>query len=176
MTDPVPTPETADDPAAIARGVMRGVDRAVLATSLEGWPYASLVLVAQDDDGTPLLLLSDLAEHARNLRREPRASLLFDGTSGLDEPLTGPRVTVLGEARLGEARLGAVEGGSEPGDEARRRERFLARHPSARRYAGFGDFRLWRLAVTRAHLVAGFGRIHWIEGSRLLAPAGPSSA
>ncbi len=48
--------------------------------------------------------------------------------------------------------------------------RFTRRHPSAERYAGFADFRLYRLQVARAHLVAGFGRIDWIEAASLLSP------
>lgn len=144
---------------------MRGLDRATLATALHGearaWPYASLVLVACDLDASPLLLLSDLAEHTKNLQQDPRASLLFDGTGGRDDPLTGPRVTVLGE-------IG-------PAADATCLERFVRRHPSAAAYAGFKDFRLYRMAATRAHLVAGFGRIHWIEGRDLLDPAGGTS-
>lgn len=134
--------------------VMRATDRAALATSQGGWPFASLVLVALDHDASPLLLISDLSEHAKNIKAERRVSLLFDGTQGLDDPLTGPRVTVLGEAR--------------PVDDARLKGRFLARHPSAELYAGFADFHLHRLNVTRAHLVAGFGRIHWVEARDLL--------
>jgi putative heme iron utilization protein len=143
-----------DSPATTARRLMRGLDRATLATSLDGWPYASLVLAATGPDGAPLLLLSDLAEHTRNLKREPRASLLFDGTGGLAEPLTGARVTVLGEmARIDDQGL---------------LRRYVARHPSAAAYAGFGDFHLYRLAVRRGHLVAGFGRIDWIAADGLL--------
>ena len=141
-------------PARQARAVIRATDRAALATSQEGWPFASLVLAALDHDGTPLLLISDLSEHAKNIKREPRVSLLFDGTQGLDDPLTGPRVTVLGEARVSA--------------EKHLMQRFLARHPAAELYAGFADFHLYRIAVARAHLVAGFGRIHWIAASDLL--------
>jgi heme iron utilization protein len=143
-----------DTPARTARHLLRGCDRAVLATSLQGWPYASLVLVAVDHDGSPLLLISDLAEHSKNLKRDQRASLLFDGTPGLDDPLTGARVTVLGDiVREEEARLLA---------------RFTARHPSAQFYAGFKDFHLYRMKTARAHLVAGFGRIDWIDAAALL--------
>jgi putative heme iron utilization protein len=153
-------PESADGgdaagtPARRARAVMRATDRAALATSHGGWPFASLVLMALDHDGSPLLLISDLSEHATNIKAEPRVSLLFDGTQGLDDPLTGPRVTVLGEAV--------------PTKHALLRERFLARHPAARLYAGFSDFNLHRISIARAHLVAGFGRIHWIEARDLL--------
>lgn len=147
-------------PAFTARRLIRSHDRATLATKLgEGasaWPYVSLVLVAADLDASPLLLISSLAEHTQNLARSPRASLLFDGTDGFDDPLTGPRATVLGE-------LGVDN------DPARMR-RFVSRHPSAALYAGFKDFALYRMKVERAHLVAGFGRIHWIDAGALLGP------
>jgi putative heme iron utilization protein len=87
---------------------------------------------------------------------EPRVALLFDGTAGLAEPLTGARATVLGRA--------------ERSADERLRARFLARHPGAALYAGFGDFHLYRVAVERAHLVAGFGRIDWIAAAELLPP------
>jgi putative heme iron utilization protein len=147
------------EPAAEARHLVRGLDRAALATSMEGTPYASLVLVATAPDGAPLLLLSRLAQHTQNLDREGRASLLFDGTAGLDEPLTGPRVTIVGEAR----RV----------DDASLKARFVRRHPSAELYASFADFGLFRLEPQRGHIVAGFGRIHWVERDGLVAPSAP---
>jgi putative heme iron utilization protein len=141
-------------PTDWARQLIRSADRAVLATSLGGWPYASLVLPALDGNGSPILLLSDLSEHAKNLKSEPRCSLLYDGSLGHADPLTAPRVTVLGEAReLQDKWLLAT---------------FVGRHPSAALYANFGDFRLYRLSITRAHLVAGFGVIHWIDGPSLI--------
>jgi heme iron utilization protein len=154
--------ERADSPVATARRLMRALDRATLATSQDGWPYASLVLAAVDHDASPLLLLSELAEHSKNLKRDSRASLLFDGTAGRDDPLTGPRVTVLGEAK--------------PVDGARLLARFTARHPSAAGYASFADFHLYRLDIARAHLVAGFGRIHAIAAPALLAQAASALA
>jgi heme oxygenase (biliverdin-IX-beta and delta-forming) len=153
---------TLPPPASTARGLIRSLDRGTLATMLEGgkagtWPYASLVLTACDLDASPLLLLSDLAEHTKNLARNPHASLLFDGTAGRDDPLTGARVTVIGEIA--------------PDADSLLMERFVNRHPSAAAYAGFKDFRIYRMRIVRAHLVAGFGRIHWIETSDLLYPA-----
>jgi putative heme iron utilization protein len=151
-------------PDRFARGLLRRADRAVLATRLgpEGWPYASLVLLAVDHDATPILLLSDLAEHSRALAADARLSLLIDGTAGHDDPLTGPRLTLLGTAERTKA------------PEAARR--FLARHKAAELYAGFADFHFYRVAVSRAHLVAGFGRIHWLEGAAVGFPAGGSGA
>lgn len=126
-----------------------------------GAPYASLVLPAALDDGAPFLLLSDLSDHAQNLHADPRGSLLFDGTGDLEDPLTGARVSLVG-------RFSAREDDS-------LRERFVARFPAAEIYAGFTDFRPWVMTVEHAHLVAGFGRIHWITGANLTAACpGPS--
>lgn len=161
--------EERESPARTARRLMRAADRASLATLYDGggsgFPYVSLVVVALDTDASPLLLISALAEHTKNLTRDPRASLLFDGTAGLAEPLTGARVTVLGE-------MARVAGDERP----RMMARYLARHPSASGYAGFADFDLWRLRPERAHLVAGFGRIHWLDAEALLPPPGAAAA
>jgi heme iron utilization protein len=145
------------DPARIGRQLLRRAQRGTLATSLRGVPYASLVLIAADLDASPLLLLSDLAQHSRNIAFDPRVSLLFDGTTGYQDPLTGPRLTVIGQAR-------AVE-------DPRRLARFTTHHPTSAVYSGFADFRLYRVAVERGHLVAGFGRVHWTEGCDLLFAA-----
>lgn len=151
---------THDDMPRSVRDLLRGLDRAALASALPGetgvWPYASLVLVAVDHDLSPLLLLSDLAEHTKAIQADSRVSLLFDGTAGLDQPLTGPRVTVLGRA--------------ERTADERTKARFLARHPDAALYAGFKDFRFYRVAVERTHLVGGFGKIRWIDRADLAAP------
>ena len=147
-----------EDPARLARRLLRTVESASLATIERdgGGPYASLVLVAADEDGSPILLLSDLAEHSRNLAADDRASLMIDGTAGLEDRLTGPRLTLLGRAIASDA--------------PRHRAGFLARHPGAAQYADFGDFRFYRVAVERAHLVAGFGRVHAISADDLLCP------
>ena len=154
-----------ESPASTARRLMRGLDRAALSTlrrDAEGWPYGSLVLVALDHGARPILLLSDLAEHTRNIRHDRRVSLLFDATAGAADPLAAARVSVLGEAEMTDA--------------ADLRARFLGRHPSAEAYADFKDFHLFRVRPTSAHLVAGFGRIHWIDGEALAFDAAGSAA
>ncbi len=152
-------------PGLAARALLRSLDRASLGTLMRpgtpeaGAPYASLVMVALDHDVSPLLLISQLADHTKNLDANPAVSLLFDGTQGLDEPLTGPRVTVQGTAHKT--------------DEPRHKARYVARHPGAAMYAGFKDFAFWRVSISRAHLVAGFGRIHWIAAEEICRP-GPA--
>jgi len=152
-------------PGETARGLIRAADRAVLSTSLAtslardglaGWPYGSLVLVATDHDLSPLLLISDLADHTRNIAQDARVSLLFDGTAGAVDPLTAARLSLLGR----------IARDDRPGPLAR----FLARHPSAQTYAGFGDFHLYRVVLSAAHLIAGFGRVHWLGAADLAPP------
>lgn len=149
--------------AAAARNLMRGCVHATLATLTrpggegEGWPSPSLVLTAFAPDGSPLLLISRLAEHTRNLLADPRCGMLFDGTAGHIDRLTGPRLSVQGHA-------------AQDNDPALL-HRFLARHPSAETYAGFGDFTLWRITASRGHMVAGFGRIHILSADDLRLPA-----
>jgi hypothetical protein len=138
-------------PATACRRLLRQADRATLSTLMAdgSGPYGSLVLIAGSPAGEPLMLLSDLADHTRNFGADPRVSLMIDGTAGLDDPLTGARATVQGRIEKVEDDL--------------LRTRYVRRHPSARFYAGFRDFNLYRIVPERAHLVAGFGRIHWVE-------------
>ena len=110
----------------------------------------SLVTIACDHDGSPILLLSNLADHTRNLAADDRASLLVEAASQRVNPQTGPRVSLVGRLT--------------PADAARCRDRFLARHPSAERYAGFADFHIFRMAVGRVHWVGGFADARWMDG------------
>ncbi len=146
-------PDTSNAGSA-ARFLIRSARHASLGTVMEdGSPYVSLVEIAADGGGAPVFFISSLAQHTMNLRRTPVASLLVDGGGG---SLDGPRVTLLGTLR--------------PSDDVRLKERYVAQHSGAERYAGFADFGLWRFAVERAHLVAGFGRIAWIQPDELLLP------
>ena len=136
---------------ADARKAARKSTKAALATLQEttGAPYNSLVTVALDQAGCPIFLLSDLALHTRNINTDPRASVLFDDTGGLDDPLEGVRVSYMGRI---------VKSARE--EDARR---FLARHPDARMYSEFADFSFYRLEPDQAHYIAGFGRIFTLE-------------
>jgi len=144
-----------------ARGLIRRAFKATLATlgsaqepSVEGWPASALVTVAATCDGAPILLLSTLAHHTRNLLADPRASLLIEATDGFVNPQAGPRVSVVG--RIARS------------DDPVLRRRFLARHPAAKAYAGFGDFAFYRMEVERLHYVGGFARARWLTGPNVL--------
>lgn len=146
-------PET---PASISACLVRSALKAALATLDEGHPYASLVLVATEAGGSPLVLISGLAQHTRNLEKDARCSLLFDGTGDEADPLSGARVTVRGTMRRTR--------------EPQALRRFLARHPSAEGYAAFPDFATYRMDMNSAHFIGGFGRIVDVPGSDLTVP------
>ncbi len=138
------------DPKTVAKSLLRTTRAAALATidRNTGHPFASLVNVATDSDGAPLILISRLATHTANLEEDGRGSVLLAAV-GRGDPLAHPRLTLLGSfARIAH----------EDPDEARMRQRFLARHPKSELYAGFADFSFWRLGVVAAHLNAGFAR------------------
>lgn len=147
MTDLTGKSGHSASPAGAVKVLLRQALKAALAT-LEpqgGAPYASLVTLATAADGAPLMLLSRLAVHTQNLLKDPRASLLVDGTSAAGDPLAGGRVSLGGRI--------AVTA------DAHDRRRFLARHPEAAMYADFPDFAFYRFEIERAHYVGGFGRI-----------------
>lgn len=134
------------DPKAAAKTLLREARSGALATLMtnSGDPYCSLVNVATAADGAPLLLISRLAVHTKNILADPRVSLLLDERKDGD-PLQGARIMLFGRAERTE------------GEDARRR--YLARHPEAVAFADFGDFGFYKIAISGVHLVAGFGRI-----------------
>jgi hypothetical protein len=138
------------DPKSVAKGLLRATRAGSLATidRNTGHPFASLVNVATDVDGAPLILVSRLSTHTANLEHDGRASVLLAST-GKGDPLAYPRLTLLGT-------FVQIARGS--ADDPRVRRRFLARHPKSELYAGFADFSFWRLNAVSAHLNGGFAR------------------
>lgn len=136
------------------RRLIEGASSATLATLARdpaGFPYGSLVAVASDEGGRPLLLLSKLAEHTQNLAAHAEASVLVAGDPAEGDPLAGPRVTIIGLCQpVPEA------------DAADARAAFLSRHPEAARYVDFKDFALYRLEPNALRYVEGFGRMSWV--------------
>jgi len=128
-----------------ARTLVAGGAQGTLATlSEDGGPWASLVAYGVLGDGSPVLCLSRLAEHGRNVHADPRASLLVAAPVAGGDPLASGRVTLAGRVR--------------PGDGAAR-EAYLAGVPSGAVYVDFGDFDLWVLEVERVRWVGGYGRM-----------------
>jgi putative heme iron utilization protein len=139
-------PDASFDARAATKKLLRESRSGALATLMAGTgdPYCSLVNIGTDAGGSPLLLLSTLAVHTKNILADSRISLMLDERKDGD-PLEGARVMLMGEAAVT--------------DDAAARAAYLRRHPEAEMFAGFADFAFYRMEIGCAHLVAGFGRI-----------------
>jgi putative heme iron utilization protein len=138
------------DPPTLSKTLLRSIRAGTLATldRNTGHPFASLVNIATDVDGSPMILVSGLSTHTANLEVDGRASILVAET-GKGDPLAHPRLTALGQ-------MERIE--DDHKDHARVRRRFLARHPKSGLYADFPDFSFWRMKIVSAHLNGGFAR------------------
>lgn len=151
-----PTPDF--DAVRLARSLLRRRRQGALATLMPetGDPYCSLVNLASHPDGSPILLLSRLALHTRNLLADPRVSLMLDERAAGD-PLQGARIMLGGKAMP-----------VRPDELALLRRRYLNAHPSAEVFVDFTDFGFFRVHPASIHLVAGFGRILDLQPARVL--------
>lgn len=132
------------DAPGLAKRLLRVTRSGALATNdPSGFPLATLVNVATDVDGAPLLLVSGLSLHTRNLEADGRAALLL-AEHGKGDPLAHPRLTLVGTCRKS--------------DDPRVRRRFLARHPKSQLYVELPDFTFWRMEIAGVHLNGGFAR------------------
>ncbi len=114
-------------------------------TAGDGTPYVSLVNFTIGASGHPLLLLSGLAWHSKNLLEDHRGSLLLAEMPSEGDALVGQRMTLIGQF--------------EKSDDQRNRELYLSKHPAAETYIDFVDFRFWQMMPKQVHVVAGFGHI-----------------
>jgi putative heme iron utilization protein len=137
----------------------RSATLSTVAREPEGFPYGSLVTVASDDQGRPLLLISTLAEHTKNLHGRSEASILVtEPLDAHDQPLAVGRVTILGRCeKVADAERAPV------------REVFLAQQPSSAYYADFPDFAFYRLEPDSLRYVGGFGRMSWVSADEYRA-------
>jgi heme iron utilization protein len=154
------------DAAQVARSLLRRSRQGALATLMAGSgdPYCSLVNVASHADGAPILLISRLALHTRNILGDARVSLMLDERAEGD-PLEGARIMLSGHAE-------------EAGDDqaAALRHRYLNAHPSAEAFVDFKDFSFFRIRPTAVHLVAGFGRIVDLKPEQFLTDISDAAA
>ncbi|HTO07941.1 MAG TPA: DUF2470 domain-containing protein [Myxococcota bacterium] len=149
-----------------ARAWLLGARNAALCTiaaepEVAGFPFGSLAPFALRADGTPFVLISAIAQHTRNLERDPRCSLFVRDPEGDARPdaQASWRVTVLARAR----RLD-VEG-----DELEElHARYAARVPGAPGYGGAHDFTFWELAPLKLRAIGGFGAIRWLPPDSLV--------
>jgi hypothetical protein len=141
-----PTPDF--DPGKLAKSLLRRSRQGALATLMvgSGDPYCSLVNLASHPDGSPILLISRLAVHTKNILADSRISLMLDERVAGD-PLEGARIMLSGRAEQAEDEKDLLQ------------RRYLSAHPSAEAFVSFKDFSFFRIRSTGTHLVAGFGRI-----------------
>jgi putative heme iron utilization protein len=150
----------------LARSLLRRSRQGALATLMAGSgdPYCSLVNVASHADASPILLISRLALHTRNILGDNRVSLMLDERAAGD-PLEGARIMLAGRAE------------EAAGDDvALLRRRYLNAHPSADAFVDFKDFSFFRIVPSGAHLVAGFGRIVDLKPEQFLTVIGDAEA
>ncbi|MCU0840332.1 MAG: pyridoxamine 5'-phosphate oxidase family protein [Thiobacillaceae bacterium] len=142
-----------------ARRLVRGQRNGVLSTlsqRLAGYPFGSVAPFVLDHPGRPVILVSGLAEHTRNMLADPRVSLIVQPCA--EDMQQAGRVTLLGEAE----RLPDKEGFA---------PRYLRHQPQAEVYLDMADFAFYRVEPARVRFIGGFGKIHWIEPSAYLANA-----
>ena len=161
----VPTPTHAERARTLVAAISTGT-LCTLAIEPAGYPYGSFVTVAFEKSN-PIFLMSALAEHTKNLERDPRASLLV-AESGAADPLANGRVTMLGPC----TRVAGDGGGA--------RAAFLAAHPQSAYYADFRDFAFWKLEVESVRYIGGYGRMSWVRKEEWQTadpdPLGPAAA
>jgi putative heme iron utilization protein len=147
--------------AGEARRFLYTTRSAVLSTHsarFEGYPFGSIAPFVLDYDGNPLILISAIAEHTKNIRHDNRVSLIaFDPAS--PDMQAGARLTLLGEAVITDKQDGPL------------RARYLRYFPQAAQYFDMHDFLFHRIQVSQARYIGGFGNIHWIPGGELRPPA-----
>jgi putative heme iron utilization protein len=150
--------DTRPSAAEEARTITAANNAATLATlTAHGEPWASLVAYGQLG-GDPVLCVSRLAEHGRNLARDPRASIAIVEPSAPTDPLAGGRVTLAGVVHhpSGDEQLAV-------------RDAYLAAVPAGKYYIDYSDFTLWVLHVQRVRWVGGYGRMDWATGAAYAA-------
>ena len=171
MPPPLQPPAHTARPSAAehARTIAAATNAATLATlTVDGDPWASLVAYGLLG-GSPVLCVSNLAEHGRNLAGDPRASLSIVAASSDADPLAGSRITLAGAV----TRPAATEGEAA-------RVAYLNAVPAARFYLDFSDFTLWVLQVQRVRWVGGYGRMDSATAAQYAAatpdPVAPAAA
>jgi putative heme iron utilization protein len=146
------------DQALTARRLLNHQSVGVLSThsiDVEGYPFGSIAPYALDYESEPAILISDIAQHTRNIKRNNKVSLtVFDQC--VDDPQSNSRLTWIGDAEL-----------IDP-DDTLIRVRYLRYFPSAESYFETHDFSFYRIRLRRARFIGGFGQIYWIEPEAML--------
>jgi putative heme iron utilization protein len=156
---------SADDLIEAVRRVWHEQFHGVLSTQSqkhEGYPFGSLLPLCLDSKGNPLVMISHLAQHTRNLQADPRCSLIMTQQEHADVLQWG-RLTCLADAEAVSSKAA--------------HERYFRYFPDGRRYNEELNFKLYRLKPKSFYYIAGFGSARWLDISRVLdTPELPSSS
>lgn len=148
--------EQGDEARRFTRGQQSGV-LSTISRRLDGFPFGSVSPFILDAMGRPVILISEIAEHTKNIDADPRVSIIVQPYSP-DMQTTG-RVTVIGRAE----RLPAKD---ELGP------RYLRYFPQAEGYFAMHDFHFYRIEPVKIRWIGGFGRIFWIDPAAYLTASG----
>lgn len=135
-------------------------------------PYCTFVMVAFDYDCSPIILLSDLSEHTKNINKNNTVSIMFceeqtfldyfpkfqrevklNSVISYEDPMSRPRVTVIGNL--------------EKTNQENQKKRFISRHPESKLYSSFADMNIYKLNIKSAHLTGGFAKVKWFDKCEL---------
>ena len=134
-----------------------------LSKAMPGFPFGSVVPYCLDEQGRPLILISRIAQHTHNLRKDPKCSLMV-GERGADDVQAVGRLTYLAEA----------EQLTDPAAIEAAAERYYRYFPQSQNYHTAHDFDFWVLKPVRHRYIGGFGAIHWLDQITVANPfAGP---
>ena len=131
---------------------------ATISHQYPGFPFGSLCPFAVEPDGNLLILVSSLAEHAKNLRSDPKASLYIQQTESVDDPQNAGRVCILAQAVLVEREHWESSA-----------KTYLTRFPTATTQLSLGDFYFLRLVPEHLRMINGFGSMFWMHQSEYQA-------
>ena len=129
-----------------------------------GYPFGSVTPYCADEQCRPIIYISYIAQHTRNIVADTRVSLTVVERSGnSDDVQAQGRVTCIANAR------------PVAGSETRAQERYFRYFPSAKQYERTHDFAFFRLELVRVRFIGGFGEIYWVEPGEFMT-ANPFSA
>ena len=133
--------------------------------------YSTYTLTAFDFDVSPIVLLSDLSEHTKNIKSKKLCSLMICEEQKMykffpkfknpksfnidyEDPMSRPRVTLIGELSVT--------------NKKEHKERFLSRHPASKFYSNFKDMNFYIMKIKSAHLVGGFAHVKWFQKNDII--------
>lgn len=130
---------------------------------LPGYPFGSVTPYCTDRMSRPIIYISHIAQHTRNIVADSRVSLTVVERTDSDDVQAQGRVTCVGDARQ------VAQGDDDV------RERYFRYFPSARQYERTHGFEFFRVELVRVRFIGGFGQIFWVEPAAFMT-ANPFSS